>query len=184
LGEPSSEETEEIPVTDDTHPLGFQGTRLHLELDQRAAIRLRDALERAIRNRADSAPVQRLSWRLPDGRSLDVSVRLAEIGEEGDEDAQDIHRAASGDVSGDFAIHAAACGVIAVATQPYPHMPRSPQEAAAHDQRRINDALDRHVPAGNGAGHCLRDDIRERAITAADTTRPRRLAEAARSTWR
>jgi hypothetical protein len=170
-------------VTDDTHPLGFQGARVHLELDQRAAIRLRDALERAIRNRADSAPVQRLSWQLPDGRSLDVSVRLTDVGEEGD-DARDPHSPASGDVSGDFAFHAAACGVIAVATQPYPHMPRSPQDAAAHDQRRINDALDRHVPAGNGAGHYPRDDIRKRAIAAADATRPRRLAVAARSMWR
>jgi hypothetical protein len=168
-------------VTDDAHPLGFQGTRLHLELNHSAAVRLRDALDRSILNRADSAPVQRLSWQLPDGRSLDVSVRLTESGGDGDDHAEGTHGPASGDVSGDFAIHAAACGVIAVATESYPRLPRSPQDAAAHDQRRINDALDRHVPGNNGAGHCIRDDIRERAIAAADATRPRRLADAARS---
>ena len=168
-------------MTAESHPQGFQGSRLHLELNHRAAVRLRDALDRAIRNRADSAPVQRLSWQLPDGRSMDVSIRLAEAGGDGDVHAAGAHSPASGDVSGDFAIHAAACGVIAVATASYPRLPRSPQDAAAHDQRRINDALDRYVPGNNGAGHCIRDDIRERAIAAADATRPRRLADAARS---
>jgi hypothetical protein len=163
--------------------LGFQGSRLHLELNRNAAIRLRDALDRAIRARADSAPVQRTSWVLPDGRSLDVSVRLTDGGAETDDPAG-LDGPASGDVSGDLAAHAAACGVLAVATDSYLQLPRSPQEAAAHDQRRINDALDRHLPVWNGSASIVRDDIRDRAVAAADATRPRRLAEAARATVR
>jgi hypothetical protein len=163
--------------------LGFQGSRLHLELDRNAAIRLRDALDRALRARADSAPVQRTSWVLPDGRSLDVSVRLTDGGVEHDDDAS-VDGPACGDVSGDFAAHAAACGVLAVATDSYLQLPRSPQEAADHDQRRINDALDRHLPVLDGAGRIVRDDIRDRAVAAADASRPRRLADAARSAVR
>jgi hypothetical protein len=159
--------------------LGFQGSRLHLELNRSAAIRLRDALDRAIRAHTDSAPVQRTSWILPDGRSLDVSVRLTDAGAE-TEYGEPIVDRPHGDVSGDFAAHAAASGVIAVATDSYFRLPRSPQEAAAHDQRRINDALDRHIPVRDGAGRIVRDDIRDRAVAAADATRPRRLADAAR----
>jgi hypothetical protein len=163
--------------------LGFQGSRLHLELNRYAAIRLRDALDRAIRARADSAPVQRTSWVLPDGRSLDVSVRLTDGAPEHDGRGGD-EGLACGDVSGDFAAHAAACGVLAVAIDSYLQLPRSPQEAEAHDQRRINDALDRHLPVWDGAGRIVRDDIRDRAVAAADATRPRRLADAARATVR
>lgn len=167
-------------MTADFAWMGFQGSRLHLELNRTAAIRLRDALDRAIRGRADSAPVQRMSWVLPDGRSLDVSVRLTDGGtEHGDHQAVD--GPAYGDVSGDFAAHVAACGVLAVATDPYLQLPRSPQEAAAYDQRRINDALDRHLPVWDGPGCIVRDDIRDRAVAAADATRPRRLAEAAKA---
>lgn len=166
-------------MTSEAARMGFQGSRLHLELNRAAAIRLRDALDRAIQARADSAPVQRMSWVLPDGRALDVSVRLTDGRTDGEVDGR-----ACGDVSGDFAAHAAACGVLAVATDSYLQMPRSPQEAAAHDQRRINDALDRHLPVRDGSRHIVRDDIRDRAVAVADATRPRRLADAARAVVR
>jgi hypothetical protein len=120
-----------------------------------------------------------MSWVLPDGRALDVSVRLTDGRTDGEVDGR-----ACGDVSGDFAAHAAACGVLAVATDSYLQMPRSPQEAAAHDQRRINDALDRHLPVRDGSRHIVRDDIRDRAVAVADATRPRRLADAARAVVR
>jgi hypothetical protein len=163
--------------TDESYWLGFQGSRLYLELSSGAAVRLRDALDRAIRGRADSAPVQLVSWQLPDGRPLDVSVRLTDTDADGGIDGP-VH----GDVSGDFAVHTAACNVIAAATERYLDRPQSPEDAATHDYQRIDDALDRHLPLCNGAGPLLRDDIRRRAMDAADATRPRRLDEAAGAT--
>ena len=164
---------------EDSHWLGFQGSRLHLELSRGAAERLRDALDRALRGRADSAPVQLVSWQLPDGRPLDVSVRLTDTATAPDEpDDGPVH----GDVAGDFAVHTAACSVLAAATERYPDPPPSPEEAAASDYRRIDEALDRHLAVCNGAGPLLRDDIRRRAVDAADATRQRRLEEVTRAT--
>ncbi|HSK96833.1 MAG TPA: hypothetical protein VK891_09470 [Euzebyales bacterium] len=170
---------------DELRWLGFQGSRLHLELSGGAAVRLRDALDRALRGRAGSAPVQLVSWQLPDGRPLDVSVRLTDAGTDpgghdtdgGDDTDGGGDGPAYGDVSGDFVVHAAACHVIAAGTQRYVDMPQSPEDAAAHDYQRIDEALDRHLPLCNGAGPLLRDDIRRRAVDAADATRPHRLDE-------
>jgi hypothetical protein len=159
---------------------GFQGSRLNLQLNRTAAVRLRDALERAIHARADSAPVQRVTWQLPDGRPLDVSVRLT--GDAHPDDHEHVNEdPPQGDVSGDFDVHATACGAIAAATHGYAEPPQSQEDAMAQDLRRIDEALERHLPLCNGTEPLLRDDLRRRAVAAADATRARRLHEATRT---
>jgi hypothetical protein len=160
---------------------GFQGSRLNLEFNRAAAVRLRDALERAINARADSAPVQRVTWQLPDGRPLDVSVRLTDGAAHPDDNDEVTEEPPHGDVSGDFDVHATACGAIAAATGRYARPPRSHEDATAQDLQRIDEALERHLPLCNGAEPLLRDDLRRRAVAAADATRARRVDEATRA---
>lgn len=161
----------------------FQGSRLRLDLNAEAAALLRDALERIARSEP-SGPVAlaRLGVRLPDGRSLRLSVRLTDAGTIRAPDGA--YRESEGvayvDVSGDFDIHVAARRVLDAATRPYLEVPGSEQVAAELDAARVEQALDGRGPTGGALDGQVRDVVRARAQRTADQSRGQRVADAVR----
>lgn len=164
----------------------FQGSRVRLDLNAEAAVRLRDALDRIARSDpAGASALARLDVRLPDGRPLRLSVRLTDAGTI--RDRLGAYRT-SGDVayvdaSGDFDTHVAARRVIDAATRPYLAVPRSVrswQVAAEMDAARVDQALDVRVPTSGALEGGARDAVRARAQHAAAQTRSQRIADAAR----
>jgi hypothetical protein len=161
----------------------YQGERLHLRVSRLAAGELADVLGFAATDPSTSPMQRRASLLLPDGRRLEMSIQVTddggvynEHGEWIDDDAQP-----HADISGDFALHVAARDVIDAAAIPYYDRP-TPERAADSDERRIRARLDQQLPAvpGDGARQVLRDNVYRRAITAADATRDKRIADAHR----
>lgn len=170
-----------VPVTADREAR-FQGSRLTLHVDAEAAVQLRDVLDRIARLEPSTAATAQLELRLPDGRPLRVAVRLADTGT-----VRDPHRSyvssdgvAYADVSGDFEGHVVARRAIDAATRPYLEVPRSHEVAAAYDAARVDQALDRRVPAPDPPVGVARDAMRARALRAAARTRGQRIADAVR----
>lgn len=161
----------------------FQGSRLRLDVNTDAAVRLRDALDRIVgRDPTGASALARLDVRLPDGRPLRLSVRASDLGTSRDRDGA--YRSSQGvacvDVSGDFDAHVAVRRVLDAATRPYLEAPTSELAAAELDAARVGQALDGHPPAPDALEGGERDAVRARARRAAGRSRDQRIADAAR----
>jgi hypothetical protein len=156
---------------------------VRLGLNAEAAAQLRDALDRVARSEPSrEAALARPDVRLPDGRSLRLSVRLTDAGTIHGPDGtfQSSEGVAYVDVSGDFDTHVAARQVIDAATRPYHEVPASEQAAPELAAARVDQVLDDRAPTAKVLDGQTRDAVRARAQHAADQTRDQRVADVVR----
>jgi hypothetical protein len=118
---------------------------------------------------------------LPDGREVDVTVRVTDEGAVHDDHGEWINDdgRAYVDIGGDFKLHVGAREVLDAATAPYYGVP-TPEHAQDSDDRRLRFKIDQHLPLDphDPRRQAQREDVFRRAQELADATREQRLADA------